>query len=112
MKFILRAIGIVLVLAFLAYGGIVVKSCYDAQRPVVSNIPDIKTAKYSLLLSTTRQLYYTSDYDQFGDVLGKRVFILHGYWELRGKDFVYVKHDSPPLDEAVFGSITLTRRAK
>lgn len=105
---------VVFLVALLGYAGLCVKvNVFDkATSAKTIALPDMKEAQYSVLIESTRQAYFTNSFDQFGSSSGKRLFILHGFWQLTGGKFIYIPTDSPPLDEAIFGIITVTRRAK
>ena len=109
-KFVL-GFGFLLVLgAVLVYAGITVWSCIGGQNtPGQTDIPEVEEAAYSVYIKNTGNLILTNDYELIGSEVGSRVFILHGFWELRGQDFVY-KDGDIVLDEGIFGEITLKRR--
>jgi len=101
----LLVLGIVLV-----YAGITIWSCIGGQNnPNQPDIPKVDEASYSVQIKNTGNLIFTDDYELIGNEAGKRVFILHGFWEMRGQDFVY-KDTELILDEAIFGEITVKRR--
>lgn len=74
-------------------------------------MPDKEDATHSFYIENTGGLILASDYEQHGQAVGSRIFILHGFWELRGKDFKFVTGDIV-LDEHIFGEITVKRRVK
>ena len=76
-----------------------------------SNMPDIEDATHEFYIKNTGGLVLSSDYEQHGDTAGSRLFILHGFWEMRGNKFKYVTGDII-LNEGVFGEITVKRRSK
>lgn len=113
MKLILKVIIIVILIAIVGYIGICVKAnILDKRTAGAPPLPKMNDAQYTVLIENTRQFYLTSQFDQYGQEVGKRVFVLHGFWQVSGNKYVYVSGDSPPLDEAVFGKMTITRRAK
>lgn len=65
-------------------------------------LPDVKTAQYSV--EYAGNVLFTSSYEVFG-----KVTVLHGYWEIVGRDFKYRSRDMI-LDEALFGKITVKKR--
>lgn len=73
------------------------------------DIPDKDKAQYSFRIHNTGRLLLTDDYEVHGYQVGARVYVLHGFWELSGKDFRFRDRDIV-LDEAVFGAITVERR--
>jgi len=92
------------------YAGITVWSCIGGQdNPSQPDIPKVDEAAYSVYIENTGNLLFTDDYELVGNKVGKRVFILHGFWEMRGQDFIY-KDSELVLDEGIFGEITVKRR--
>ena len=75
------------------------------------DIPCKEDATYSVYIKNTSGLLYTDDYEQHGQAVGSRIFVLHGFWEMRGKDFKFVDGDVV-LDEAIFGEIEVKKRIK
>jgi len=73
------------------------------------DMPEADEAQYSIQIKNTGGMVLTDDYEVHGYQVGARVYVLHGYWELSGKDFRYRDRDQV-LDEAVFGEITIRRR--
>jgi len=101
----LLVLGVVIVYAIITVG-----SCIGGQdNPNQPDIPKIDEASYSVQIKNTGNLIFTDDYELIGNEVGKRVFILHGFWEMRGQDFQY-KDTELILDEAIFGEITVKRR--
>lgn len=103
--------GILLILAWIS---ISVYSCINPQSRGQSNtldMPDQNEAAYSLYIENTGNLILTADYEIHGSEVGNRVFVLHGFWELRGQEFVF-KDAELVLDEAIFGEITIKRRTE
>jgi len=78
----------------------------DTGRP---EMPGIEDATHSFYIENTGGLILASDYEQHGQTVGARIFILHGFWEMRGKDFKFMAGDIV-LDENIFGEITVKRR--
>jgi len=107
---IIKVILLIVVLAFLAWVGL---TCYSnlIAKPNTgqADIPEKEEASYSVSIKNTGNLILTDDYEVHGSEVGSRVFILHGFWELRGQDFELVEGDII-LDEAIFGEITIKRR--
>ena len=94
----------------IAYVGLVVWTCnVGPTNPNQPDIPNAEEAAYTVYIENTGNLIMTDDYELIGSEVGKRVFILHGFWELRGQDFVY-KDSELVLDEGIFGEITVKRR--
>lgn len=75
----------------------------------VPEMPEVAEASHSVYIKNTGNLLLTSDYEVLGEEAGSRVFILHGFWEMRGQSFVY-KDSDIILDEGIFGEITIKRR--
>jgi len=80
----------------------------DSGQP---DMPDIEQATHSFYIENTGGLILSSDYEQYGQFVGSRLFILHNYWEMRGNDFKLVE-DNISLDESIFGKITVKKRTK
>jgi hypothetical protein len=98
-----------LMVAGLAYVGIctfaMVRDVKSGQNLTgLPTMPDVAKAPYYVYIENTGRLLLTSRYDRQGDV-----YILHGFWELDGETWKYRKGDIP-LDEKVFGKITVRRR--
>jgi len=107
---IIKWIILLALLALLAYIGLVIWTCNTGfTNPNQPDIPKIDEASYSVQIKNTGNLIFTDDYELIGNEVGKRVFILRGFWEMRGQDFVY-KDTELILDEAIFGEITVKRR--
>ena len=108
------AIGIILLIGVLAFIAFVVGPCVyygfiDKPDTGIPEMPDKEEATHSFYIENTGGLILASDYEKYGEVVGSRLFILHGFWELRGKDFKFVAGDVS-LDEAIFGKIAVNRR--
>lgn len=100
-------IGLILLIA---YGGLCVYSNFIAKPNTgLPDMPKSDEAAYTVTVENTGKLVMTNDYEVIGSVVGKRVFVLHGFWELSGQDFKYKPGDIV-IDEAIFGEITLRRR--
>ncbi len=94
----------------IAYGGLCVYSNFiDKPYTGVPDMPKSDEAAYTVTVENTGKLVMTNDYEILGSEVGKRVFVLHGFWEFMGQDFKYKPGDII-LDEAIFGEITLKRR--
>ena len=96
---------IIIVLAGIGWVGISVyagffKSPLESSAPM----PEKEEAKYKVLIENTGNLLLTSKYE-YKD----KIYILHGFFELVGKDWKYRASDLV-LDEAIFGKITIERR--
>ena len=74
-------------------------------------VPCLDDASHSFYINNTGGLVYSTDFEQHGDIVGARIFILHGFWELRGGKFQKVDGDIS-LDERIFGEITVKKRTK
>lgn len=107
---IIKVIILVVILGVIAYVGLVVWTCnVGPNNPNQADIPKVDEAAYSVYIENTGNLILTDDYEAIGSEVGKRVFILHGFWEMRGQEFVY-KDSELVLDEGIFGKITVKRR--
>lgn len=107
---IIKVIILVVILGVIAYGGLVVWSCLAGQNnPNQQDIPKVNEASHSVYIKNTGNLIFTDDYELIGSEVGSRIFILHGFWEMRGQEFVY-KDTELVLDEGIFGEITVRRR--
>jgi hypothetical protein len=82
---------------FIAPGG-------SSATPILK-FPEVKTAQYSVTIENTGNVLFTSSYEQYG-----KVYVLHGYFELVGREFKYRNRDII-LDEAIFGKVTVAKRA-
>ncbi len=111
MKLITIIILIVGVLGVGYFGLTVYSNCAGpGQGSAQYDMPEQAEATHSFYINNTGGLILSSDYDQHGQGVGERLFLLHGYWELRGKDFKFVDGDII-LDENIFGEITVKRRS-
>ena len=100
------AIGIgVLYAGVTCYGNITTKK--DAQG--LPELPGKAQAAYFVRVTSTGGMLVTNDYDQHGDVVGQRVFVLHGYYEYTKKGYEYRDMDIT-LKEKIFGQIDIKRR--
>jgi len=106
---IFKAIILVIIVGVIGWLGLSVYSCACGQNVEQSGVPGQDEATYSLRIENTSGLILTNDYEIYGDEVGHRVFILKGFWEMRGQKFVYIEGELI-LDEAIFGEITLKRR--
>ena len=107
---IIKIIILVVLLGVIAYVGLIVWSCAAGQNNLgQSDIPKIDEAAYTVYIENTGNLLMTNDYELIGSKAGSRVFILHGFWEMRGQEFVY-KDGELVLDEGIFGAITVRKR--
>lgn len=113
MKLIKGILGIVLVIVLvvvIGWVGLNIWSCVmDKPTTGQAEMPEVKEASHSVYIENTGNLLLTSDYEVLGGEAGRRVFILHGFWEMRGQEFVY-KDSELILDEGIFGIITIKRR--
>lgn len=100
---------LVIVIVFIGWIGLSVYSCFARQDVGQPNMPNQEEASYSVYIKNTGNLILTSDYEVHGSEVGSRIFILHTFWELRGKEFKFVEGDVV-LNEAIFGEITIKRR--
>lgn len=110
-KVIIIIVGIVVVL-FISWIGLSIWS--GACAGPANNQPDMpckEDATHSFYIENTGGLILSSDYEQHGHEAGSRLFILHGFYEMRGNKFKFVNGDIM-LNENIFGEITVKRRTK
>ena len=105
----LMVIILVVIIVVIAWIGLSVYSCFVRQDTDMPNMPDQDEASYSVYIENTGNLILTDDYEMHGQVIGSRVFILHGFWEISGQKFEY-KGTDLILNEGIFGEITIKRR--
>lgn len=73
------------------------------------DMPKTEEATHSFIIKNTGGLLLATDFEVFGDEVGKRTIVLKGFWEVRGKDFKFID-ETIPLDENHFGVILIKRR--
>ena len=107
---IIKWIILLALLAGIAYVVLVVWTCNQGpNNPMQSDIPKVDEASHSVYIKNTGNLIFTDAYEVHGSEVGSRIFILQGFWEMRGQEFVY-KDTELILDEGIFGEITVRRR--
>lgn len=108
---IIKIIIIIVMISALAWVGTCVYSNFISKGGAGGSLklPDAEKATYSVYIENTGNLLLTDDYEMHGSEVGNRVFILHGFWELRGQEFEFITGEVV-LDEAIFGEITVRRR--
>lgn len=107
MRIVIKVIFIVLVVGMLAYlGSCVYANFFASDSSTTSNYPDMDKAGYSVYIKNTGNLLFTDKYETKG-----KTHILHGFWEMTGKEYKYRKTDLV-LDEAIFGIIEIRERVK
>jgi hypothetical protein len=111
MSTIIKAIIIIVMILAIAYGGLCVYSNCQGPDTGQPGMPDPDKATHSVYIKNTGGLILTSDYEVQGTEVGKRIFILHTFWEMRGQKFKFVDGDIV-LNEAIFGEITVKRRTQ
>ena len=109
MSKILIAIILIIVIAVVSYLALSVWRGCQGPDTGIPDMPDIEKATHSVYIENTSGLILTSDYEVYGSEVGSRIFILHGFYEMRGKGFKFVEGDII-LDEGIFGEITVKRR--
>ena len=107
----IKIIILVALVVFIGWIGLSVYSCFNRQDIGQTNMPVQDEAAYSVYIENTGNLILTNEYELHGSEVGSRVFILKGFWELSGQEFVYKDIDIL-LNEAIFGEITIKRRVK
>lgn len=106
---IIKVLLATVVILAIGYLGINIYDHFQDKKPSVIKYPDINSAKYEFTIMNTGNVLYTDKYEQYGEMPGKRFFLLHGYYEYMGKEFTERKHDLP-LDENILGEIKIVRR--
>jgi len=101
---------VILVILALVVGPCAYYAWFDKPDTGVPEMPCKEDASHSFYIENTGGLILASDYEVLGGDVGSRVFVLHGFWELRGKDFKFVDGEVV-LNEAIFGEITVKRRS-
>ena len=110
MRIIIRILMIILLIGFLSYGAVCVYGNFFSDRGnTETQMPRESEARYSLVVKNTATVILTNDFEVFGDEVGSRVYLLHGYWELVGTEFKYYDSDIV-LSEQIFGEIILKGR--
>jgi len=109
----IKVIILVLLIALVGWIGLSVYSCYERgqelKQPDLPDMPESGEATHSVYIENSSNLLLTSDYEIHGETTGKRIIILHSFWELSGQKFIFKAGDIV-LDEGVFGKITIKRR--
>lgn len=106
----IKVIILVVMIGAIAYGALCVYSNCKGPVSAQPDMPEPDKATHSFYIENTGGLIYASDYEVYGSEVGSRIFILHGFWEMRGQKFKFVDGDII-LDEGIFGEITVKRRA-
>ena len=104
--------GLVVFIGYMAlncYANFIEPQLSGSSAPREIKMPEVETAQYELQIYNTGNVILTDSVDILGKIVGKRKFVLHGYWELQAQSFIYNESDRI-LDEALFGKITLSRR--
>lgn len=111
-KRIVQIFLIIVMMGFLAYGGMCVYANFFARPEGSVDLPDVNKARYIFTIETTGRPILTNNYE-VGNILRKGelepVYIIHGYYELIDDKFKYRNIDLR-LDEATFGKITVEKR--
>jgi hypothetical protein len=102
---ILIAIGIMI--AAYIFVPMLSAACYNPNAG--PDMPNESKATHSFYIKNTGGLVLSSDFEQHGQEVGSRVFILNGFWEVRGNKFKFVP-GVIIIDEGIFGEITVKRR--
>jgi hypothetical protein len=103
---IVIAVGVIAYLGVTVYANFINPSGGQSPGATTIKLPDVKEADYALTINSTNKtlLYKSSAYEHYGTA-----HILHGYFELVGKEYQYRNKDLV-LDEKAFGKITITKR--
>jgi hypothetical protein len=103
----------IMIVALVGYAGACVYGNWIAKPEGTVQLPSLEKAPYMLTVKNTGTIVLTSKVEIKGpDIPGERIYILpDGFWELaKGGKFKYIKLKDFPLDESIWGQITLTRR--
>jgi hypothetical protein len=107
-----RIVLVIVIVVGVAYGVMTVYGNF-IQKPAPTKVnptmPDYQTAQYSVLIRTEGRILLTNNYEQIGDTVKQRTFILHNYWEQIGTAFIYRRGDMI-LPEKIFGQIDVKKR--
>jgi hypothetical protein len=111
-----KFIKIVILISLLGVLALVVGPCVYytfIDKPVTGGpeLPCKEDAAYSIYIENSGGLLLTDDYEQHGQDIGSRIFVVNGYWEISGNEFKF-KQGVVILDESVFGEITVKKRTK
>ncbi len=104
---------VVLIIGIILAVGYAAVACYvnfgqnDPNAP--PTMPDVREAAYTLQIKNTGSVVLAKTYEQIGDTIGKRIYILNGYWEISGNDFVY-NDTRLIMNEKTFGEIVVRHR--
>lgn len=111
---IVKVLMITLLVVFIGWLGIWAYSCIvkPGEKTETPKIQNEQKAEYSFTVKNTGTIYYsTANFQQVGAIEGQRVFVLKEFWQISGNKFVYF--NAPVvLDEKIFGSILVEKRAK
>ncbi len=102
---------VVLAVVALVLGPCVYYNFIDELGNNTLDMPEVDKASHEVYIENTGGLFLTSDYEVKGTKAGSRIITLHGYWEMRGDKFKYIDM-VVPLDEGIFGRITITKRLR
>ena len=110
MRTVIRILMILVLIVLLAYGAVCVYGNFFSDKGNIEiEMQRESEARYSLVVKNTATVILTNDFEIFGDEVGSRVYLLHGYWELVGTEFRYYDSDIV-LSEQIFGEIILKGR--
>mgnify|MGYP001342004722 CR=1 FL=1 len=107
-----KVISLVLLIAGIVYAGASIYVNFFVEQPTPPGqvkMPDIKTAAYSVVVERSGNVMLTANYEALGVKAGQRVYVLHGYWEIAGREFRYRDTDIT-LSEKVLGTIDVKKR--
>ena len=112
MKLLVKIIATIALIGMIGYVGACAYGNWIAKEPPTNDqpqLPDVNDAAYSLYVVNTGTVLFTDDFEQYGELVGERTYVLHGYFEQSGTGFVY-KDTDMILQEQLFGEINLKRR--
>lgn len=104
----IKWIALIVLIVLLAWAGLCAYSIVNPDTGL-PDMPEPDEAQYSVHIKNTGGMLLTNNYETHGYQEGARVYVIHGYWELSGKDFKFRDRDIV-LDETIFGEITVRRR--
>lgn len=76
------------------------------------SVPNPNTGGHYFYIGDTKDVILTDKYEEYGEVAGQRIFVLHDYWEVKSE--VYAKYKRAEGDvlfpEYIFGEIDFIKR--
>lgn len=103
MSKLVKLIILVVVVCGAVYFGITLYANFTASDGKI-DLPKYADAKYTVTIENTGGFYLTNKYELIG-----KSYILHGFFELSGRDFKYRDRDLV-LNQAIYGPINIRTR--